>query len=235
MSWNLPPSWSAVLAEEVHQPYFVQLRDFVENERRQFAVYPPAEDMFQAFALTPYSKLRVVLLGQDPYHDEGQAHGLCFSVPPGVSPPPSLKNIFRELRDDVGCPIPDHGCLSAWARRGVLLLNTVLTVRAHQPHSHQGKGWERFTDAVIQKVSRKRSPVVFVLWGRPAQQKRALIDTSRHAIIEAAHPSPLSANRGFFGSRPFSAVNRLLAERGRTPIDWQLPPHAATNRRRPEC
>jgi uracil-DNA glycosylase len=235
MTWELPPSWAGVLADEIQQPYFQQLRKFVEDERRQFDVYPPADEMFQAFTLTAYSKLRVVLLGQDPYHDQGQAHGLCFSVRPGVPLPPSLVNIFRELRDDVGCPVPDHGCLTAWARQGVLLLNTVLTVRAHQPHSHRGQGWEQFTDAVIRKVNQKRRAVVFVLWGRPAQQKRSLVDATRHAIIQAAHPSPLSVHRGFSGSRPFSSVNRLLIERGRPPIDWQLPREPLTNRRRPAC
>ncbi|MCH5373848.1 MAG: uracil-DNA glycosylase [Planctomycetes bacterium] len=235
MTWELPASWASVLAVETQQPYFARLRDFVDRERQRYPVYPPAEDMFRAFALTPYHKLRIVLLGQDPYHDEGQANGLCFSVRSGVRPPPSLMNIFRELSDDVGCPIPEHGCLTAWARRGVLLLNSVLTVRAHKAHSHRGAGWEQFTDAVIQKISDRRRPVAFVLWGRPAQEKAGLIDTRTHAVIQSPHPSPLSARRGFFGSRPFSAVNQALAERGVPAIDWRLPSREPTSRHRPEC
>jgi uracil-DNA glycosylase len=212
-----------VLADELRQPYFSQLREFVDRERRENTVYPPAEDMFRALALTPYEQVRVLLLGQDPYHDQDQAHGLCFSVRPGVPVPPSLVNILRELRDDLGCEIPDHGCLTAWARQGVLLLNTVLTVRAHQPNSHRNQGWERFTDAVIRSVQDKPQPVVFVLWGQPARKKAVLIDPDRHTIVQAAHPSPLSARRGFFGSRPFSAVNQALVRSGQPPIDWQLP------------
>jgi uracil-DNA glycosylase len=223
MSWELPASWSPVLADELRQPYFQQLRQFVDGERRQNDVYPSAEDMFRAFALTPYQRVRVLLLGQDPYHDQGQAHGLCFSVPLGVRPPPSLVNIFRELRDDLGCEIPEHGCLAAWARQGVLLLNTVLTVRAHQPNSHRRRGWERFTDAVISAVNRTSSPVVFMLWGQPARKKATLVDLDRHAVVQAAHPSPLSAHRGFFGSRPFSAANHALQQRGCAAVDWQLP------------
>jgi uracil-DNA glycosylase len=223
MSWELPGSWSRVLADELRQPYFQQLRQFVDDERQQNDVYPSAEDMFRAFALTPYERVRVLLLGQDPYHDHGQAHGLCFSVPLGVRPPPSLVNIFRELRDDLGCQIPEHGCLAAWARQGVLLLNTVLTVRVHQPNSHRRRGWERFTDAVIGAVNQKPGPVVFMLWGQPARKKAALIDRDRHAVVQAAHPSPLSAHRGFFGSRPFSAASQALQHRGCAPVDWQLP------------
>jgi uracil-DNA glycosylase len=171
--------------------------------------------------------VRVLLLGQDPYHDRDQAHGLCFSVRPGVPAPPSLVNMLRELRDDLGCEIPDHGCLTAWARQGVLLLNTVLTVRAHQANSHRNQGWERFTDAVIRRVQDKPQPVVFVLWGQPARKKAVLIDADRHTIVQAAHPSPLSARRGFFGSRPFSAVNQALVRNGQPPIDWQLLPRNA--------
>ena len=223
LPWQLPESWTQVLADELRQPYFSQLREFVDRERRENTVYPPAEDMFQALALTPYEQVRVLLLGQDPYHDRGQAHGLCFSVRPGVPAPPSLKNILRELRDDLGCEIPGHGCLTAWGRQGVLLLNTVLTVRAHQPNSHRNQGWERFTDAVIRRVQDKPQPVVFVLWGQPARKKAVLIDPGRHTVVQAAHPSPLSARRGFFGSRPFSAVNQALVRNGHTPIDWQLP------------
>jgi uracil-DNA glycosylase len=227
LPWQLPESWTQVLADELRRPYFSQLREFVDRERRENTVYPPAEDMFQAFALTPYEQVRVLLLGQDPYHDRDQAHGLCFSVRPGVPAPPSLVNMLRELRDDLGCEIPDHGCLTAWARQGVLLLNTVLTVRAHQANSHRNQGWERFTDAVIRRVQDKPQPVVFVLWGQPARKKAVLIDADRHTIVQAAHPSPLSARRGFFGSRPFSAVNQALVRNGQPPIDWQLLPRNA--------
>ncbi len=228
MSWELPESWSRVLDEEVRQPYFAQLRRFVDGERQQCEVFPSAEDMFRAFELTPFERVRVVLLGQDPYHDQGQAHGLCFSVRPGVRLPPSLANIFRELQNDIGCSIPEHGCLTPWAGQGVLLLNTVLTVRAHQPHSHRGQGWERFTDAVIRAINGAPNPVVFMLWGGPARKKAALIDTDRHAIVQAAHPSPLSARRGFFGSQPFSSANRALQQRGQPPIDWRLAPDAVS-------
>lgn len=227
MTWELPESWSRVLDDEVRQPYFVQLRRFVDGERQRHEVFPSAEDLFRAFELTPFERVRVVLLGQDPYHDEGQAHGLCFSVRPGVRLPPSLANIFRELRNDGGGNIPEHGCLTAWASQGVLMLNTVLTVRAHQPHSHRRQGWERFTDAVIHAVNAAPKPVVFMLWGGPARKKAALIDTDRHAIVQAAHPSPLSAHRGFFGSQPFSSANRALQQRGQPPIDWRLAPDAA--------
>ncbi|NLF68757.1 MAG: uracil-DNA glycosylase [Candidatus Anammoximicrobium sp.] len=222
MNSTLPRSWARLLADECSAPYFVQLQTFLADQRRRHTIYPPAEEVFAALEMTPYHRVRVLLLGQDPYHDEGQAHGLCFSVRPGVPLPPSLVNIFRELHDDLGCPLPGHGCLAAWARQGVLLLNTVLTVQAHAPHSHRGKGWERFTDAVIRKVNQKRDPVVFVLWGRPAQQKARWIDSSRHAIVAAAHPSPLSARRGFFGSRPFSTVNQALRRWGREEVDWRL-------------
>jgi uracil-DNA glycosylase len=224
---ELPQSWARVLADELSASDFLELQAFVEQERRRHSVYPPAADVFAALAMTPYDRVRVLLLGQDPYHDEGQAHGLCFSVRPGVRPPPSLVNIFRELHDDLGCPIPKHGHLAAWARRGVLLLNTVLTVRAHAAGSHRGRGWEQFTDAVIRKVNEKPDPVVFVLWGNPAQQKIKWIDASRHAIVTAAHPSPLSARRGFFGSRPFSAVNQALRGWGQEELDWRLPDEVA--------
>lgn len=223
LSSQLPPCWAGQLAEELSAEYFGQLQQFIEQERRQAQVFPPENDVFTAFALTPFDRVRVLLLGQDPYHDQGQAHGLCFSVPPGTKPPPSLVNIFRELHDDVGCPVPSHGCLEPWARQGVLLLNTVLTVRAHAAHSHRGRGWEQFTDAVIQCVNRKPGRVAFVLWGKPAQKKAKLIDGQRHTVIRAAHPSPLSAHRGFLGSRPFSAVNRMLREQGNREIDWCIP------------
>lgn len=222
MEIDLPRSWLRVLGEELAAPYFRELAAFVDDERQNYPVYPPAEDVFSAFRLTPFTSARVVVLGQDPYHDQRQAHGLCFSVLPGVQPPPSLRNIFRELHEDLGCPPPVDGCLIPWARSGVLLLNTVLTVRSHQPHSHRGRGWETFTDAVIDRLNRRRRPLVFVLWGRPAQQKMRLIDRSRHAVVTAAHPSPLSAHRGFFGSRPFSEVNRELQRRNQSPVDWCL-------------
>lgn len=223
MSLQLPKDWSRVLADQLSADYFRELQQFVATQRASHHVFPPADKVFAAFKATPYEQVRVLLLGQDPYHDHGQAHGLCFSVPSGVKPPPSLVNIFKELHADVGCPVPDHGCLEAWARQGVLLLNTVLTVRAHEPNSHRKRGWETFTDAVIRAVNDKTSPVIFLLWGRSAQQKAKLVDLERHAIVQSTHPSPLSANRGFFGSRPFSKVNRELASRGQAEIDWHLP------------
>jgi uracil-DNA glycosylase len=222
VSSELPRGWARLLGDELSAGYFEQLQQFLEQERRQHEVYPPAEEVFAAFALTSYERVRVLLLGQDPYHDHGQAHGLCFSVRPGIKPPPSLVNIFRELHDDVGCRIPAHGCLESWARQGVLLLNSVLTVRSHDAHSHRGRGWERFTDAVIRRVNQKRREIAFVLWGKPAQTKKGLIDQQRHTVIQSAHPSPLSARRGFFGSRPFSAVNRMLRQQGEKEIDWCL-------------
>jgi uracil-DNA glycosylase len=220
---KLPPSWRAVLADELRAPHFVKLTEFVAAERRKHTVFPPEGDVFNAFRYTPFEAVKAVIIGQDPYHDDGQAHGLAFSVRPGVRPPPSLVNIFKELQSDVGCGKPKTGCLEPWARRGVLLLNAVLTVRAHQPNSHKGKGWERFTDAAIAAVGNRPDPAVFLLWGAPAQKKRALIDEGRHAVVAAPHPSPLSAKRGFFGSRPFSKANAALEAAGREPIDWCLP------------
>ena len=216
-------SWRPILIEETEKPYFKTLRQFVAEERRQGVVYPPKEQEFAALHLTPFEKVSVLILGQDPYHGPNQAQGLCFSVRRGVPPPPSLQNIYKELRDDVGCAIPPHGDLTHWAEQGVLLLNAVLTVRAGQAASHGGKGWETFTDAVIQAVNAKTERVVFVLWGAYARKKAPLIDTSRHVIIQSAHPSPLSANNGFFGSRPFSKINAALRDAGRPEIDWQLP------------
>lgn len=218
----IPESWLPVLGAEQEKPYYQELYRFVGEERRKYAVYPPGNDVFNALRYTPYDQVRVMILGQDPYHEEGQAHGLAFSVRPGVKPPPSLLNIFKELHDDIGFRIPNHGCLIQWAERGVLLLNTVLTVRAHQANSHQGKGWEIFTDAVLQAVNRKETPVVFLLWGSPAQRKAELIDAGRHIILKAPHPSPLSANRGFFGCRHFSKANAALQAAGQPPVDWQL-------------
>jgi uracil-DNA glycosylase len=221
---TLPDSWSSVLADELSADYFSHLQTFLKTERDQHIVFPPADEVFTAFALTPYQRVRVLLLGQDPYHDTGQAHGLCFSVRPGVKPPPSLRNIYRELHDDLGCEIPNHGYLASWANQGVLMLNTVLTVRAHRAHSHRKRGWEQFTDAVIRRVNERKSRVVFVLWGKPAQEKIRLINTGQHAVIQAPHPSPLSARRGFLGSRPFSAINRVLRDAGQSEIDWCIPP-----------
>lgn len=220
-------TWRPILLEETRQPYFKALRQFVAEERRRGAVFPPEDEVFAALHLTPYEKVSVFILGQDPYHDDGQAHGLCFSVRPGVPPPPSLQNIFKELHADLGCKIPNNGYLVPWAEQGVLLLNAVLTVRAHQANSHQGKGWETFTDAVIHAVNAKPDPVVFVLWGANARRKLPLIDQSRHIVIESPHPSPLSAHRGFFGSRPFSRINAALRQIGKAEINWQLPeiPH----------
>ena len=214
--------WNPLLRDQFDQPYWAELQEFVTTERSAHTVYPPPEEVFAALHLTPYADTRVVILGQDPYHGPGQAHGLCFSVRPGVRVPPSLANIHKELRDDLGLAIPDHGSLDRWARNGVLLLNTTLTVRAGQAASHQKHGWETFTDHVIEVVAAKPETVVFLLWGNPARRKRVLIDTSRHHVIESAHPSPLSAHNGFFGSRPFSRANAALAAAGREPIDWDL-------------
>jgi len=199
-----------------------ELARFVAHERGGGDVYPPAAAVFRALELTSYDAVRVVLLGQDPYHDEGQAHGLCFSVPRGVKPPPSLANIYKELAADVGFRAPSHGCLEPWARQGVLLLNAVLTVRAHAPASHKDRGWERFTDAVLRALNERDAPVVFVFWGGYARKKARLIDASRHTLLESAHPSPLSARNGFFGSRPFSAIDAALRRIGEAPIAWQL-------------
>lgn len=220
---GLPPDWEAALAKELAQPYFAELLDFVAREREESVVYPPPERVFAALEATPLAEVSVVLLGQDPYHGPGQAHGLAFSVPRDVPPPPSLRNMFRELVDDLGGPEPTHGCLTSWASQGVLLLNTVLTVRAGEAGSHRGHGWERFTDAIIRLVSQKAEPAVFLLLGSPAQAKTPLIDTAQNAVLSSAHPSPLSAHRGFFGSRPFSATNAELKRRGRPPIDWSIP------------
>lgn len=214
--------WNPVLRGEFDKPYWGELQAFVRSERSRTTVYPPHDEVFAALHLTPYADTRVMILGQDPYHGRGQAHGLCFSVQRGIQIPPSLVNIHKELHDDVGVPVPDHGNLEAWARQGVLLLNATLTVRAGQAGSHQGKGWETFTDEVIKAVDAKPEHVVFILWGGYARKKKALIDRSRHTIIESPHPSPLSAHNGFFGSRPFSAANAALEAHGQKPIDWTL-------------
>ena len=213
--------WNPLLRGEFEKPYWKQLQSFVEDERRRHTVYPSRENVFAALHATPYADVKVLILGQDPYHGPNQAHGLCFSVQHDVQPPPSLVNIFKELRDDLGIAIPPHGDLGAWARRGVLLLNTTLTVRAGQAASHQGKGWETFTDEVIRQVNEKPF-VVFVLWGAHARKKKTLINSARHAIVESAHPSPLSAHNGFFGSRPFSKINAALRDARFEEIDWSL-------------
>jgi uracil-DNA glycosylase len=222
MRERLPGDWSEVLREALEAPSFAKLERFVEEERQQFTIYPSEEDLFSAFQLTPYEQVKVLVLGQDPYHGPGQAHGLAFSVQPGVPPPPSLMNIFKELKSDLGLSLPGSGSLVSWARQGVLLLNAVLTVRESQPNSHAGQGWEAFTDAVIRAVSARSEPTVFLLWGNYARKKKKLIDLDRHELVESAHPSPLSAASGFFGSRPFSRINEALMARGQPPIDWSL-------------
>ena len=215
--------WNPVLRAEFDKPYWKQLQQFVADERAAHTVFPPQDQVFAALHLTPYASTRVVVLGQDPYHGPRQAHGLCFSVQQGVQLPPSLVNIYTELRDDLGIETPNHGNLESWARQGVLLLNTSLTVRSGAASSHQGKGWEIFTDEVLKAVNAKQHRVVFILWGAHARKKKALIDLSRHTVIESAHPSPLSAHNGFFGSKPFSRANAALIEAGLAPIDWRLP------------
>lgn len=214
--------WLAPLNEEFRKPYYARLYRAVQEEYGRFTVYPPAGDILNAFHMTPLSQVKVVIIGQDPYHEPGQAHGLSFSVKPGVDIPPSLQNIYQELQADLGCSIPDNGCLTKWAQQGVLLLNSVLTVRAHQAFSHANLGWQQFTDAAIRAVNGQDRPVVFFLWGRSAQEKSSMLNNPKHLILKAPHPSPLSAYRGFFGSRPFSQANRFLEANGETPIDWQI-------------
>lgn len=214
--------WLAPLSGEFKKPYYKKLYETVKTEYETREVYPAPDDIFNAFAFTPLEKVKVVILGQDPYHEPGQAHGLSFSVKPSVEIPPSLVNIYKELHEDCGCYIPNNGYLKKWADQGVMLLNTVLTVRAHAAHSHKNIGWEEFTDAAIRVLNTQDRPMVFLLWGKPAQQKRSMLTNPRHLILEAPHPSPLSAYRGFFGSRPFSRANKFLAEHGETPIDWQI-------------
>ena len=215
--------WNPLLRGEFDKPYWRELQDYLAAERARTTVYPPAEDVFNALHLTSYASTRVVLLGQDPYHGHGQAHGLCFSVRRGVKPPPSLHNVFLELRADLGIEPPGHGNLEAWAAHGVLMLNTCLTVRSGAAGSHHGKGWETFTDEVLRVVNDKAERVVFLLWGAPARRKQSLVDTSRHVVIQSAHPSPLSAHSGFLHSAPFSRTNDALIEVGLPPIDWRLP------------
>lgn len=221
----LKNDWAPLLEGEFDKPYYGELRAFLKEEYKTQIIHPDMDDIFNALHFTPYEKVKVVILGQDPYHGPNQAHGLSFSVQPGIAPPPSLKNMYKELKEDLGCPIPNHGYLKQWADEGVLLLNTVLTVRDGKAHSHRNKGWETFTDQIIRLISDREKPAVFLLWGRPAQSKKALIDTSRHVIIESPHPSPLSASRGFFGSRPFSKANEALSSLGESPINWCLKPN----------
>lgn len=215
--------WLPALKGEFGKPYYRELYTFVKQEYSTHVVYPPADEIFNAFHFTPLSEVKVVILGQDPYHNVNQAHGLCFSVPTSQKEiPPSLVNIYKELQDDLGCYIPNNGYLEKWARQGVLLLNTVLTVRAHQANSHQGKGWEIFTDAVINAVNAQDRPIVYLLWGSPARRKAAMLTNPKHLILEAPHPSPLSAYRGFFGCKHFSKANEFLTGHGLSPIDWQI-------------
>jgi uracil-DNA glycosylase len=225
---RLEPSWLARIGDYLQRPDMQALAAFLRDEiHRGKRVYPPGPEMFSAFAHTPFEAVRVVILGQDPYHGPGQAHGLCFSVRPGVRVPPSLDNIFKEIQRDLGIARPDHGCLTPWADRGVLLLNSVLTVEEGRAGAHQGKGWEGFTDAAIDALNREREGIVFLLWGSYAQRKGQLIDSTRHCVLKSVHPSPLSAHRGFLGCGHFSAANRYLESRGQSPIDWSLPPRAS--------
>jgi uracil-DNA glycosylase len=218
----LPNDWGQWLEPEMDMPYFMELRSKLSAEYRERTVYPPKSSIFQALHWTAYREAKVVILGQDPYHGIGQAHGLSFSVQPGVRQPPSLRNIFKEMKDDLGHPIPDHGCLETWAKQGVLLLNTVLTVRDGEANSHKKFGWEKFTDRIVHALNERDKPLVFILWGRPAQQKASFIDRSKHLVIASAHPSPLSAYNGFYGSRPFSKANEFLRSSGQKEIDWRL-------------
>ena len=214
--------WLCELKDEFSKPYYKELYNFVKNEYNTRVVYPPADDIFNALHLTPLKDVKVLILGQDPYHEVNQAHGLCFSVLPGNQTPPSLQNIYKELHDDIGCNIPNNGYLSKWAKQGVLLLNTVLTVRAHQAFSHKGKGWETFTDRIIEALNKQDRPIVYMLWGSPAQAKASMLDNPQHLILKAPHPSPLSAYRGFFGCKHFSKCNEFLKAHDIEPIDWQI-------------
>lgn len=215
--------WQRILEPEFSKEYYISLRNFLKKEYATQKVHPDMFHIYEALKLTPYNKVKVVILGQDPYHGVNQAHGLSFSVQPGVRIPPSLQNIYKELEADLGIPPATHGHLVSWAKQGVLLLNTVLTVREGQAYSHRNQGWEQLTNVIIEKLDQRQAPIVFVLWGKPAQQKKQMIDTKKHIVIEAPHPSPLSAHRGFFGSRPFSKINQALESFGETPIAWQLP------------
>ncbi len=215
-------SWLEALKEEFAAPYFLELKQFLLEEKKHYVVFPPGRLIFNAFNLTPFDKVKVVILGQDPYHDVGQAHGLCFSVNEGTPHPKSLVNIFKELQNDIGFTVPKSGNLEKWAKQGILMINAILTVRAHSPGSHRNKGWETFTDAVIRKLSTDRDGLIFILWGAFAQEKSALIDTTKHRILRAAHPSPFSAHKGFFGCKHFSETNEILRKMGKSEIDWSL-------------
>jgi uracil-DNA glycosylase len=219
---DIEQSWKVVLLEEFNKDYFIQLKQFLLDEKKQYSIFPKGKDIFNALNYTPFNKVKVVILGQDPYHGMGQAHGLSFSVPDGVKQPPSLKNIFKEIASDLNLPLPETGNLSPWAKQGVLLLNATLSVRVKQVGSHQKKGWEEFTDSVIQNISQKKKGVIFLLWGRFAQDKAELIDKNKHHILTAPHPSPFSVYRGFFGCKHFSKTNKLLAEQGLKEIDWKI-------------
>jgi len=220
---KLQEGWKELLKDEFSAPYFIALKQFLVEEKKKHVVYPPGHLIFNALNLVPPDQVKAVIIGQDPYHGPGQAHGLCFSVPEGIKPPPSLVNIFKELQSDLGIPFPSHGNLTSWAQQGVLLLNAVLTVRAHEPRSHAGKGWEKFTDAVIRNLSAHREGIVFMLWGNDARTKEPLIDTGKHYVLRAAHPSPYSASNGFFGCKHFSKTNEILRSHGIPEINWQLP------------
>ena len=219
---EIDSQWQEALKEEYQKDYYHELMTKVSEAYENNQVFPPANEVFNALNLTPLSQVKAVIIGQDPYHDVGQAHGLCFSVKPGVKVPPSLVNIYKELHDDLGCTIPEDGYLVKWATQGVLMLNTVLTVNAHEPNSHKGYGWEKFTDAIIRKVNEEDRPIVFLLWGAPAQKKKKLLNNPKHLILEAPHPSPLSVYRGFWGCKHFSKTNDFLVKNGIEPIDWQL-------------
>jgi uracil-DNA glycosylase len=214
--------WLAPLSPEFKKPYYANLYKKIREEYASTQIFPPSDEIFTAFELTPLAEVKVVIIGQDPYHGDGQAHGLCFSVKPDIETPPSLVNIYKELNSDLGCYIPNNGYLTKWAKQGVLMLNTVLTVRAHQANSHRGIGWEEFTDAAIRILNEQDRPIVYLLWGKPAQMKKSMLNNPKHLILEAPHPSPLSAYRGFFGCQHFSKTNAFLKERGLTPIDWQI-------------
>lgn len=219
----IPSEWRKILSEELNAPYFHKLEAFLDQEWKNEQIFPPKDEIFTAFKLTPYEQIKVFVVGQDPYHDDNQAHGLAFSVKHGIKLPPSLRNIYKELEDDLGIPMANTGFLENWAKQGVFMLNTVLTVRAHNANSHAKQGWEVFTDYVLKKVNEREDPVIFLLWGSQAIKKEEHIDTGKHTVISSAHPSPLSAYRGFFGSKPFSKINDKLTELGKTPINWQIP------------
>ncbi|MGN8648036.1 uracil-DNA glycosylase [Gracilibacillus sp. HCP3S3_G5_1] len=218
----LKNDWAELLKDEFQKDYYLRLREFLKSEYQRYTIYPDMYDIYNALQYTPFHQVKVVILGQDPYHGPNQAHGLSFSVKPEVDIPPSLKNIYKELHADIGCLIPNHGYLVKWAEQGVLLLNNVLTVRRGQAHSHRGMGWEQFTDQVITTLNQKETPVVYILWGAAAQKKQALIDLTKHYVLKSPHPSPLSAHRGFFGSKPFSKTNQILEQNGQEAIDWQI-------------